>query len=529
MTRAGPGAHGWPCPTGAEMRAIDGDAISRLGIPGRTLMEAAGRAVAEAVARYFPEKRRPLVACGSGNNGGDGYVAARALAEQRRGVQPRVLEVARPDRQSPESKANRDLLAAAQIELATARDEASLRAALSGCDLIVDSVFGVGLTRPVEGEAALLLRALAESGLPIVSVDLPSGISSDTGAPLGFALEPELIVTLGLPKLGLALQPSAARVVVADIGLPLESIARAGVRQHQLTRRAAQQLQPPRPLASHKGTFGHVLVVGGALGKTGAALLSAHGALRAGVGLVTIAAPRSLVPIFASQLAEVMCAVLDDGGSGELVAAHAAPLLREAAARDALVVGPGLGQAEGAAALARELATHAGVAAVVDADALNAFAGAPEALRSQLPRVLTPHPGEAARLLGSSTAAVQADRAAAARSLAERSGAVVVLKGARSVVAAPDGELSINSTGGPGLAAGGSGDVLAGVIAALLARGSSAWDAARLGAYLHGLAGDLGPSQGGLASELAAHLQAAWQSLSAAGAADEPGPLHPLA
>jgi len=520
---------GWPCPTGAEMRAIDADAIARLGIPGRTLMESAGRAVAEAIARRYPEKCRPLVACGSGNNGGDGYVIARVLASQGRGVVPRVLEPARLERQSPESKANRDLLAAAGIECLRAEGATEIRAALAGCDLIVDAVFGVGLDRPIEGTAALLLRELAGSRLPIVAVDLPSGMSSDTGLPLGFALEPELTVTLGLPKLGLGLAPSAGEVLVADIGLPSDSIERANVRAHMLTRAAARAFLPSRPLGGHKGTFGHALVVGGALGKTGAALLAAHGALRAGIGLVTLAAPRSLVPIFASQLAEAMCLVLEDSGSGELAAAHAPEIRREAEARDALVLGPGLGQSEGAAVLARELVTKVGVAAVVDADALNAFAGALDSLRASAPRILTPHPGEAARLLGSDTAAVQADRAGAARALASRSNAVVVLKGARTVVANPAGELSINLTGGPGLAAGGSGDVLAGVLGALLARGLTAWDAARLGVHLHGLAGDLGPAQGGLASELAARLPSAWQSLASEEAANEPGTLRPLA
>jgi hydroxyethylthiazole kinase-like uncharacterized protein yjeF len=512
---------GWPCPTGAEMRAIDGDAIARLGIPGRTLMETAGRAVAEAIARFYPHCRRPLVVCGAGNNGGDGYVAARVLAEQ--GRTPRVVEPRRLERQSPESKANRDLCLAGGIELGS--DPAGL---LLGCDLIVDAVFGVGLARPVGGEDGETFALLAASGLPIVSVDLPSGVSSETGLALGAALEPECIVTLGLPKLGLALQPSAARVWVADIGLPQDSVERANVRQHLLTRAAARALLPPRPLAGHKGTFGHALVVGGALGKTGAALLSALGALRSGVGLVTIAAPRALAPIYASALPEVMCALLEDGGAGELQAGHLDELLREIAARDALVLGPGLGQREGASSVARALATRAGVAAVIDADALNAFAGEPEGLRADAPRILTPHPGEAARLLGSSTPAVQADRAAAARALAARSGAVVVLKGARTVVAAPDGALSINPTGGPGLAAGGSGDVLAGALGALLARGLGAWDAARLGVYLHGRAGDLGPAQGGLASELAARLPAAWQDLGANEGSDEPGTLRPF-
>jgi hydroxyethylthiazole kinase-like uncharacterized protein yjeF len=523
-----PDPAGWPCPTGAEMRAIDADAIGRLGIPGRTLMEAAGRAVAEAIARFYPERLRVLVVCGSGNNGGDGYVVARALLEQARGARARVLELGRFERQSPESKANRDLLQAAGVPVAAAAGPLLLAEALAQSDLVVDAVFGVGLARPVEGELAGALDALSRSGLPLVAVDLPSGMSSDTGLPLGVALDPDCIVTLGLPKLGLALVPSRARICVADIGLPRDSLARVAPQQHLLSRRAARALLPARPLAAHKGTFGHVLVCGGGLGKTGAALLAAQGALRAGAGLVTLAAPRALVPIFASRLVEAMCVVLDDAGSGELAAAHAGEIAEEAARRDAAVLGPGLGQGDGAVALVRALATQISVGAVIDADALNAFAGNPEGLRSGAVRILTPHPGEAARLLGTETSRIQADRAGAARELARRSGAIAVLKGARTVVAHPDGRISINPTGGPGLAAGGSGDVLAGALAALLARRMPSWDAARLGVYLHGLAGDLGPLQGGLASELAGRLPAAWEALAAEEPPDEPGALHPF-
>jgi NAD(P)H-hydrate epimerase len=502
------------------MRAVDRDAIERMGIPARTLMESAGREVAHAIARHYPDKRRPLVACGGGNNGGDGYVVARVLAHQGRGVLPRVLELARPETQSPEAKANRDLAQASGVELRAASDSAGIAAALAGCDLVVDAVFGVGLSRPVTGPAAELLRALAASGLPIVAVDVASGASSDSGRPLGFALEPELIVTLGLPKLGLALAPGRARVVVADIGFPPESIARAGIRQHLVTRGVARALLPPRPLEAHKGSFGHVLVVAGSEGKSGAALLSARGALRAGAGLVTLAAPRALYPSYAAALPEAMCLVLDDQGRGRFAESHVESLVAEAEARSALVLGPGLGREPGTSAAARALATRARVPAVIDADGLAPFAGELAALRSDSPRILTPHPGEAARLLGCDTAAVQADRPAAARALAAQSGAVAILKGARTLVAAPDGALSINPTGGPGLAAGGSGDVLAGLLGALLARGLSAWDAARLGVYLHGLAGDLGPLQGGLASELADRIPTAFDALAQTGESD---------
>jgi NAD(P)H-hydrate epimerase len=371
--------------------------------------------------------------------------------------------------------------------------------------------------------------ALAASGLACVAVDLPSGLSSDTGRPLGICLEAELVITFGLPKLGLALHPSAARILVADIGLPRASIERANVRQHVLSRAAARTLLPERPLDGHKGRFGHVLVVGGSPGKTGAVRLAAQGALRGGAGLVSLAAPRALHALYASALAEAMCVLLDDTASGALAESHVDALVRELESRDALVLGPGLGTHSSSAALARGLLARARIPAVVDADGLNAFGTDLEALRSGAARVLTPHPGEAARLLGLSTAAVQDDRPAAARALAARSGAVALLKGARSVIAAADGELCVNATGGPGLAAGGSGDVLAGLVGALLGQGLRAWDAARLGAWLHGLAGDLGPPVGGLASELAARIPAAWQALAEPErGVDEPGTLVPF-
>ncbi len=503
----------WPCPTGAEMQAIDRDAIERLRIPGHTLMETAGRAVAEAIARHYADSRQPLVVCGAGNNGGDGYVIARVLAEQARGVVPCVLEVAHVKSQSPEAKANRDLLASAGVELRRAESGADVAQALAGRDLVVDAVFGVGLARPIDGRLADVLRALATSGLPCVAVDLPSGLSSETGRALGVALDADLVVTFGLPKLGLALHPSRARILVADIGLPAESVARAGVRQHVLTRAGARALLPPRPIDGHKGTFGHVLVVGGSVGKTGAVLLAARGALRAGAGLVSVAAPRALHPLYAGALAEAMVVVLDAAPGDALGPGQLEALLAALETRDALVLGPGLGQSPESVALARALLARARTPAVVDADALNAFAGDLAALRSDAPRILTPHPGEAARLLARTTAEVQSDRPEAARALARASGAIAVLKGARTVVAAPDGALCVNPTGGPGLAAGGSGDVLAGVLGALLGQGRAPWDAARLGVYLHGLAGDLGPRVGGLASELADRIPDAWHAL----------------
>lgn len=531
MSAAEPRARSWPCPTGAEMRAIERDAIERLGIPAGDLMETAGRAVAEAIARHFPDARSPLIVCGGGNNGGDGYVAARVLAGQGRGVAPVVLDLAGRGSQSPEAKRNRERLESSGVRVELADGPHAISELLGACDLVVDAIFGTGLTRPVEGRTAEVMRALAASGLPCVAVDLPSGLSSETGRPLGLALDADLIVSFGHAKFGLALLPTRARILVAEIGLPAESVERATVRAHVLSSEAARALLPARPLAGHKGSFGHVLVVGGSPGKTGAVLLAAQGALRGGAGLVSLAAPRSLLSIYASRLAEAMCVVLDDSAAGDstglLGVPHVDTLVRELASRDALVLGPGLGTHTSSAALARELLARTNVPAVVDADGLNAFAAEPEGLRSTAPRILTPHPGEAARLLGTSTEAIGSDRAAAARAIAARSGAITVLKGARSVIAAPGGEICVNPTGGPGLAAGGSGDVLAGLLGALLAQRLGAWDAARIGTYLHGLAGDLGPDSGGLASELASRIPSARQALlSREARPDEPGTLR---
>ncbi|MEE9281814.1 MAG: NAD(P)H-hydrate dehydratase [Myxococcota bacterium] len=518
-------ARGWPCPTGEEMGRVDAHAIERCGIPCGILMEAAGRAVVEAVRRAFPETRRPLVACGGGNNGGDGFVVARLLGQWGPECRPLVISFAAPERQRPEARENLERLMSSGVEVIVKPGAEEISSLAKGSDLLIDALFGVGLSRPVEGALGDALSALDRSGLPTVAIDLPSGISSDTGVPLGAALGADLTVSLGLPKLGLALRPDAAEILVADIGLPEASVEQAGIRQFLLTAPAAAELLPPRPVEGHKGTFGHVLVAGGSEGKTGAAVLAAEGALRTGAGLVTVAAPRSLNAIFEVKLTEAMS--LPVGSQLPFLDEAAVPaVVEEAGSRDALVFGPGIGRSSGTEVATRAILEAVTAPTVIDADALNAFAGTPEGLAGPGPRVLTPHPGEAARLLARSNADVQADRVGAARELARRSAAVVLLKGARSVSASPAGEVWINPTGGPGLASGGTGDVLAGVVGALLAQRLGPLDAARLGAFLHGLAGDLGPAVGGLASELAARVPQAWREL--ASAEVEPGESGPL-
>jgi len=524
---------GWPCPTGEEMSRIDRDAIERQGLPARLLMENAGRAVAAALRRRFPEVQRPLIVCGAGNNGGDGFVVARVLRDWDDRIAPIVLALGEAKRRSPEAQSNLELLLNSDVEVVVGTGVKEIESSLGRCDLILDAVLGVGLRRPVEGALAGTLRALGEGGRPVLALDLPSGISSDTGEPLGSALEADLVVTLGLPKLGLVLRPRPHEIWVADIGLPRAAVEACRVRQHLLTRETVAALLPERLAVGHKGTFGHVLVVAGSEGKTGAATLAAQGALRSGAGLVTACVPRSLNPIFEVKLTEAMTLPVEDAGRGRLEDDALDMLLREASERDALVLGPGMGNHAGTVRLLERMLPEIRTPLVVDADGLNAFSGRPQALRGPGPRVLTPHPGEAARLLERNGAEIQSERVAAARELAERAACVVVLKGARTVIASAEGQVTVVASGGPGLASGGTGDVLAGVIGGLLAQGLPEFAAASAGAYLHGVAGDLGPSAGGLAGDVAERIPEAWRRVTASGSSADPaqdgfGVLHRL-
>ena len=492
------------------MGQMDREAIEKQGIPGRLLMENAGRAVASAIRSRFPEARRPLVVCGGGNNGGDGFVVARVLRDWDDRIAPVVIALGKREQHSPEAKENLDLILNSDIEVIEKAGPKEVKSGLHHCDLVVDAVLGVGLSRPVKEPLLDTLKVLEKVRRPQLAVDLPSGVSSDTGAAMGVELEPDVIVTLGLPKLGLAVRPFDAEIWVADIGLTRTALQACPVRQHLLTRSAARALLPPRPATGHKGTFGHVLLVAGSEGKTGAAVLAAQGSLRAGAGLVTVACPRSLNPILEMKLTEAMTLVVEDHGRGRLGEDGLETLRVASADRDVLVVGPGLGLDQATVHLLEQFLRDLRQPAVVDADGLNAFAGRPDALRGAGARVLTPHPGEAARLLERSVGEIQADRVAATRELAARADAVVVLKGARSIVASPDGELRVNPTGGPALASGGTGDVLSGVIAGLLSHGLSPFDAASAGVFLHGLAGDLGPCVGEVAGAVCERIPEAW-------------------
>jgi ADP-dependent NAD(P)H-hydrate dehydratase / NAD(P)H-hydrate epimerase len=502
----------------AEMRAIDRAAIEGLGIPALALMERAGRAVADAALGLAGDRGRVLVVCGGGNNGGDGYVAARLLRAW--GREARVVALVPAARLSPDARAVREQAGRAGVPIADVAAVAPLEAGKG--DVIVDALLGTGLARAPEGafaEAIARIEAARGAGARVVAVDVPSGLSADTGRPLGVCVRADRTVTFALQKRGLVQEPGASLagdVTVADIGIPAEAAARVAATAELVTRDEARALVPARPREAHKGDAGRVLVVAGSPGKTGAAHLVLAGALRGGAGLVTLASRPEVLPVALAGRPEAMSAALPAGGA--LGAADLAPLLAAAKGMDALVIGPGIPRGPETGALLLDLLARAAVPAVLDADALNALADhglAPGALGAlPAPVVLTPHPGEMARLCGLGIADVQADRIGLASERARTWGAVVVLKGARTVVAGPAGPAAVIPTGNPGMATGGTGDVLAGLAGALLASGIPAAAAARAAAWVHGRAGDLAArrlgERGLLASDLADAVGAVW-------------------
>ncbi len=487
-------------------------------MPSLVLMENAGRGAAEALLAAYPSARRFVVVCGAGNNGGDGFVVARRLLVN--GRSPSVLVL--PDPASLEGDARASFESFAGLggvyERLGPGTLAALDGALSTADAVVDAVFGTGLTRDIAGFERAVLERLDTALIPRVALDLPSGLDADRGVPLGFALHADLTLTFAHRKRGLETpigRSFCGRVEVVDIGIPGGLAERLGYGVAALEPADAAAAIPRRGALSHKGSSGRVLVVAGSPGKIGAALLSAHGALRTGAGLVTIAAPPEAAAILDTRVLEAMTARLDPSGPESALA-----LLLEHA--DAAVVGPGVGMSEAARrAVAYVVSSWTG-RVVVDADALTHFAGRAGDLAAAAGRlVLTPHPGELARLLGMTTADIEGDRFSALAKAVEITQATVLLKGSPTLVGAPGVRVAVSEPGHPILATGGSGDVLSGAIGALLVA-ADPYRAACAGAFVHGraaerLAGARGVDRGALAHEVADELPGAIAGLSPAG------------
>jgi NAD(P)H-hydrate epimerase len=516
--------------TGEQMRSVDRFTIEELGVESLRLMEQAGRGVAEALLSDVPHLGASgvVVLCGKGNNGGDGLVAARHLA--RRGVTPRTLLLARESELAPDGRTNLGAARASGLVVEEIADEAAweaVRGSIDGGRVVLDALLGTGIRGGAQGLAACAIEHLNRTGAKVAAVDLPSGLDADSPAVPGVAVRAWRTYTLCRPKLPLALAPAAELAgtwSVVAIGIPDSAVARVAAELEWLDEEAAAWLLPVRRAESHKGTYGHLLAVAGSRGKSGAAVLLGRAALRCGAGLVTVALPGSTLPVVAAQQAELMTETLPETAAGALARRASSAALRLLGTRDALALGPGLGTSRETRACVLALVAERDRPAVVDADALNAIASGPRLARRRLgserhPLVLTPHPGEAARLLRDTTEAVQADRLGTSRELARRTGAVVVLKGHRTLVASPEGRVAVNASGNPGMATAGTGDVLTGMVGALLARRLPAWDAARLAVFAHGAAGDRAAAElgedGMIASDLLDRVPAALSSLAA--------------
>ena len=496
-----------PLLTAAETRAAEAEA-ERRGLPASILMENAGTAVATSEISLATPAARFLVVAGPGNNGGDGYVAARKLHAAGRQVD--VWAVGDPARLKGDAARNHAAVDRAGIPVHSSAAALPLRRG----DVVVDALFGTGLARAPDGAAADAIRAMLHwhaEGARVLAVDLPSGLSSDTGRAFDPSVTADLTVTFGALKLGLALEPGATlagRVEVADIGLaglaPSTWLLEPGDGPRWL---------PPRRSDTNKGTYGHLLVVAGSRGKSGAAALAGLAALRSGVGLCTVCTPADTLSDVQGHAPELMGVALP--AAAVLGPSHLDVLLAAAEGKDALVIGPGIPRGAETHLLLEALLGRLDVPVLLDADALNAVAGHPDLLgRSRAPLVLTPHPGEMARLGGKSIGEVQGNRIGTATAFARSQRAVVVLKGARTVVADPDGQVRVNSTGNPGMATGGTGDVLSGMVGAFLAQGLAPLDAASVGVLAHGLAGDAAARRWGrlglVASDLTAALGEVW-------------------
>lgn len=487
--------------TAAEMSAIDRATSQEHGVHSLTLMENAGNAVANFAREHWPAASRITVVCGRGNNGGDGFVAARRLHSAGKVVEVLLLgpaEGLKADAAKMLARLPFRPIVLTNTEEASREHERSL----AGTDLIIDAIFGTGYksredSSPTQKLAEAAIKAINETSAPVLSVDLPSGADADATSsapdPHSLVCRSSAIITFTAPKPAhLFSQLTRGAIVVAPIGTP-ETVILSAQNLYALTPQEVSALFVPRALDSNKGKFGHVLIVGGSLGKSGAVAMCGAAALRVGAGLVTVATPLSVLPAVAGFAPELMTEPLGEGASQFAAApGDAAHCLELAKSRNVLAIGPGLSQRPGVAEFVHRMIKGAHGPVVVDADGLNAIAGSLELLQGgNRVSILTPHPGEMARLTGKSVAEIQGSRVPTARDFARRYRCIVVLKGFRTVVAYPSGEVWVVASGNPGMATGGTGDILTGMIAGAVAQFPNRLDeAVRAAVFLHGLAGD---------------------------------------
>jgi NAD(P)H-hydrate epimerase len=496
------------------MQNLDRRTINECGIPGIVLMENAGRGAAQAMAIHFPHlpAMRVAIVCGRGNNGGDGFVIARCL--MARGTTVAVYLLSEADRVKGDAKVNLDAFIRSGgrvVQVSGSEQVKGKREEIVAHDLLVDAMFGTGLNSEISGFYAEVIDCLNGSGKPIVAVDIPSGLDPNTGRPLGACITATVTVTFGLPKLGQVIYPGLSHVGeldVIDIGIPASFVEEEGIKISIVKRKEIQAiLACPRPPESHKGDYGHLIAIAGSVGKTGAAAMACESAMRVGAGLVTLGIPESLNTILETRLTETMTLPLPETGSQSFSLDALEPILSLTKGKSVAIIGPGISTTPETMDLIRTLVRSLPIPMVIDAEGITALSPPGEALReAKSPVILTPHPGEMARLLGISTNEVQENRLEVARKSSIDFGCHVVLKGARTVISTPAGEVFINPTGNPGMASGGMGDILTGMIGGFICQGLNPRDAAIAGTYVHGLAGDVAASKKGERSLIATDL-----------------------
>ncbi len=502
--------------TAGEMQEMDRQTIATHGIPGLELMENAGRGATRVLLEQFGDQARAGVGvfCGKGNNGGDGFVIARCLAEK--GIDVSVYLLAKTAALKGDAAANLERLVPLDIRVIEIPDEdtfSKTKSSLSDYGLLVDAILGTGLTSDVKGffkTVINFINALNRNGIAVFAVDIPSGLNADTGQPCGTCIQAQGTATFGLAKIGHFTYPGAeytGTLEIIDIGIPGSIVQAVGPKQYLLTSQQIRNYFKPRSADTHKGRTGHLLVIAGSPGKTGAAAMTAMSAMRAGAGLVTLGIAESLNPILETQVLEVMSALLPENQNGVLGNSALKDIKKMEAGKTCLAIGPGIGQAEETRSLVKKIINQSQIPVVIDADGLNNIAGQTQLLKKiKCPAVLTPHPGEMARLMDVTPAEVQQNRLQCARDFATNFKVHLVLKGAATVIAHPDGSAYVNATGNPGMASGGMGDVLTGVLAGFITQGFSPEAAAHAAVYVHGAAADtlaktIGPI-GYLASEV---------------------------
>jgi NAD(P)H-hydrate epimerase len=479
------------------MQEMDRLTIEEIGIPGVVLMENAARGASKVFLSHFapPLNSHVLILCGRGNNGGDGYVMARVLSEA--GLKVTVLVLAEFNKIAGDALVNLEILRHMGLEVQEVPSEEQWkkqRRHLKDCEFIIDGLLGTGLNSPVRGFYARVIDEVNRANKPVTAIDIPSGLNADTGQVMGVAVQAALTITFGFPKIGQLVFPGAGlvgRLVRIDIGIPDAVAERIPCRYRSIEAKDFHDLFASVKPDIHKGNRGHLLVLAGSTGKTGAATLTSLGALRAGAGLVTLGIPKSLNPILENKLTEAMTCPLPETAESSLSLEGEKEIFKLMDGKTAVAIGPGLSTQAETSLLVRRIVARCPLPMVIDADGLNALSSDPDSLTKCRGRaILTPHPGEMARLAGISNPEVQANRIGTAEAFARKVGCCLVLKGARTVIAEPEGLVHINPTGNPALSSGGSGDVLTGLIGGFLARGWPPARAAAAGVYLHGLAAD---------------------------------------